>query len=210
MLERMTEPSGHHWERVYGEKEEASVSWFQERPKTSLDLIARTAVGLHARIIDVGGGASRLADALLESGHRDITVLDIAEAALAKSRARLASQAEDVSWIASDLRDWKPESSFDVWHDRAVFHFMVTDDDRRAYLSTLRQAVRHGGHVIIATFGANGPEKCSGLPVQRYEPEGLAAVLGSEFSLVESVREEHLTPAKKVQSFQFSRFSRAK
>ncbi|MBX3234273.1 MAG: class I SAM-dependent methyltransferase [Labilithrix sp.] len=195
-----------HWEKVFREKAEDDVSWFQERPRTSLELIARTGAGRSAKIVDVGGGASRLVDGLLEVGHRDVTVVDISEAALARSRARVA---ERVRWIVSDVLRWTPEVVFDVWHDRAVFHFMVRPEDREVYRATMLRALARGGHAIVATFAASGPERCSGLPVQRYEPEELAAELGPELRLVESLHEEHVTPAGKVQAFQFSRFRRA-
>lgn len=206
----MTVLGAKHWESVYTEKEEAAVSWFQQRPTIPLQLIASTGVERGARIVDIGGGASRLVDALLDAGYHELTVLDIASAALAKSRERLGARAESVRWIASDLKSWTPESSYDVWHDRAVFHFMVTPEDRAAYLSVLKLALRYGGHAIIATFASNGPERCSGLPIQRYEPAELAEMLGSDFSLAEEMREEHLTPAKKVQAFQYSRFLRTR
>lgn len=197
-----------HWEKVYREKEERGVSWFQERPSTSLDLIARTGVGRSAKIVDVGGGASRLVDALLDAGYEDLVVVDIAGAALARARERLADRAERVAWVTSDLTTWTPERVFAVWHDRAVFHFMVRPEERRAYLETLRRALRRGGHAILATFAADGPSLCSGLPVRRYDPEALAEEIGPPFRLVESVREEHLTPAGKVQAFQYCRFER--
>lgn len=202
-------PRRQHWETVYREKREDEVSWFQERPGRSLELIERTGLPRDAKIVDVGGGASRLVDALLDAGYSDLAVVDIAEAALARTRARLGARADRVRWIASDLTSWTPDAMFDLWHDRAVFHFMVTPEDRSAYLANLRRAVKPGGHVILATFAANGPERCSGLPVQRYEPAELAAVLGEELRLVESIREEHPTPAGRVQAFQYSRFQRA-
>ena len=208
--ETAPDPRREHWETVFREKEEGEVSWFQERPKTSLDLIARTGLDGSAKIVDVGGGASRLVDGLLDAGYSDVVVVDIAEAALAKARERLGERAERVRWIARDLLQWIPDTTFDVWHDRAVFHFMVRPEDRAVYLANMRRAVKPGGHVIIATFAKNGPEKCSGLPVQRYEPDELAAQLGSEFRLVESMHEEHATPAGKMQAFQFSRFQRGR
>jgi SAM-dependent methyltransferase len=197
-----------HWETVFREKREDEVSWFQDRPSTSLALIARAAADRSARIVDVGGGASRLVDALLDDGYRNVAVLDVSDAALAKARARLGSRADLVQWVVSDLLVWVPDTTFDVWHDRAVFHFMTRPEERAAYLATMSRALEPGGHAIIATFATNGPEKCSGLPVRRYEPEGLAAELGSAFRLVESAREEHATPAGKMQAFQYSRFQR--
>jgi ubiquinone/menaquinone biosynthesis C-methylase UbiE len=151
-----------------------------------------------------------LVDGLLDAGYSDLVVVDIAEAALAKARERLGPRARHVRWIASDLLQWTPDAMFDIWHDRAVFHFMVRSEDRTAYLANMRRAVKRGGHVIIATFAANGPEKCSGLPIQRYEPDELAAQLGAEFRLVESLHEEHTTPGGKLQAFQYSRFQRVR
>jgi cysteine desulfurase len=197
-----------YWQGVYEQKGEEEVSWFQALPQTSLDLIARTGVAQDARIVDLGGGASRLVDALLASGFSRVTVVDIAAAALERARRRLGARASAVTWVASDVAAWTPGSTFDLWHDRAVFHFMVRDEDRNAYLATLRRALRSGGHAIIGTFASDGPERCSGLPVRRYEPEMVAAELGTGFRLVESVREEHVTPGGKVQRFQFSRFVR--
>ena len=207
-MERERDAKREHWESVFREKQESEVSWFQERPSTSLDLIARTGVARNAKIVDVGGGASRLVDALLDVGYQDVAVVDIAGAALAKSRTRLAERAGRVRWVTSDIVEWTPDEVFDVWHDRAVFHFMVRPDDRDAYLATMRRALKRDGHAIVATFAADGPEQCSGLPVQRYEPEALEALFGQEFRLAECVREEHVTPAGKVQAFQFSRFER--
>ena len=197
-----------HWQGVYEQKAEEEVSWFQARPDISLALIMRTGAGRDARIVDLGGGASRLVDALLDSGVSRMTVVDIAAAALERARNRLGPRASAVTWVTSDVAHWKPDSTFDVWHDRAVFHFMVRDEDRKAYLATLRSALRPGGHAIIGTFASDGPERCSGLPVRRYEPEALAAELGTGFRLVDSVRDEHVTPGGKVQRFQFSRFVR--
>jgi SAM-dependent methyltransferase len=197
-----------HWQNVYEQKGEDDVSWFQARPDISLALVMRTGVGRDARIVDVGGGASRLVDALLDSGVSGMTVVDIAAAALERARSRLGPRASAVTWVTSDVAHWKPDSTFDVWHDRAVFHFMVREDDRETYVATLRRALRPGGHAIIGTFASDGPERCSGLPVRRYEPETLAAELGTGFQLVDSVRDEHMTPGGKIQRFQFSRFVR--
>jgi hypothetical protein len=140
----------------------------------------------------------------------DGAIGELVLAALAKAQERLGPRARHVRWIASDLLQWTPDATFDIWHDRAVFHFMVRPEDRIAYLANMRRAVKRGGHVIIATFAANGPEKCSGLPIQRYEPDELAALLGAEFRLVESLHENHTTPGGKMQAFQYSRFQRVR
>ena len=197
-----------HWQRVYGAKAEDEVSWFQAHPSTSLRLVAASGVRPDARAVDIGGGASRLVDALLDAGFRNLTVLDIADIPLDKARRRLGPRASAVTWVPADVRSWEPGTPFDLWHDRAVFHFMTRPEDREAYLATMRKALSPGGQVIIGTFSTAGPEQCSGLPVTRYEPDTLATVLGAAFRLVESVREEHVTPTRKVQCFQFSRFVR--
>jgi SAM-dependent methyltransferase len=197
-----------HWQDVYARKRDEEVSWYQAFPATSIDLVSRTGAGHAARIIDVGGGASRLVDALLALGFERVTVLDLAETALDHARARLADRAAAVAWVAADVRTWRPDAPFDVWHDRAAFHFMVQPEDREAYLATLHRAVASGGHAILGTFAADGPELCSGLPVLRWEPDALAREIGPKFRLVESLREDHVTPDGKVQKFQFSRFVR--
>lgn len=157
--------------------------------------------------MDIGGGASRLVDALLDAGFRHVTVLDIAESALDLAMRRLGPRASAVTWVRADVASREPGVPFDLWHDRAVFHFMTRPENRQAYLATLRKTLRPGGQAIIATFSMTGPER-SGLPVMRYEPESPAVELGGSFRLAESLREEHVTPAGKVQNFQFSRFAR--
>jgi len=207
----MTSPAGKgqaHWDSVYAAKKVEEVSWFQVRPVLSLELIARTGKGKGSSIIDVGGGASRLVDALLDEGFQRVTVLDISVEALARARERLGDRARLVTWIAGDITRWEPPSRYDVWHDRAVFHFLVTPEERRAYKEALAAALPLGAQAIIGTFALNGPERCSGLPVARYEPDTLAAELGPAFRLVESTHDDHLTPGGKVQRFQFSRFVR--
>jgi 2-polyprenyl-3-methyl-5-hydroxy-6-metoxy-1,4-benzoquinol methylase len=197
-----------HWDNVY-KKSEQQLSWFQEEPTASLDLIHATNVSRTAGIIDVGSGASRLVDALIEEGYRSITVLDVSETALAISRARLGSKASEVEWIAADITKWEATTSFDVWHDRAIFHFLTEAGERTAYVLTLAKALRIGGHAIIATFALDGPERCSGLPVVRYDAASLGRTLGPAFRLIETQRHQHLTPTGGVQRFQFSWFQRA-
>lgn len=202
------DPRRDHWDSVYASRSPEEVSWHQARPEISLAFIGRTGAGVGARIVDVGGGASRLVDALLDQGFRRLTVLDVSAEALARARERLGERAALVDWVVADVTRWSPPATFDLWHDRAVFHFLVDAGDRRAYVERLGAAVHAGGHVVIATFASDGPERCSGLPVARYEPETLAAELGAGFRLVEGAHEEHLTPGGKVQRFQFSRFLR--
>jgi len=197
-----------HWESIYGTKSEDEVSWFQASPSVSLDLVAREGVGTDSKIIDIGGGASRLVDALLERGFAHVTVLDIAEAALDQARRRLGTRATSVTWICADITRWTPGSPYDVWHDRAVFHFLTEARDRDAYKAALRASLRPGGIAIIATFALDGPERCSGLPIVRYSPQTLAQELGPAFSLLDSATQEHHTPFATVQKFQFSRFRR--
>lgn len=197
-----------HWQGVHEGRQEAELSWFQEHPETSVSLIGRAGFGQAARIVDVGGGASRLVDHLLDAGHGCVTVLDIADAAIAKARARLGDRAEKVAWVAADVTRWTPESPFDIWHDRAVFHFLTEAPDRKAYTAGMAAAVRPGGQAIVATFALDGPEKCSGLPVRRYDAEGLAAEFAPRFRVVESFSEGHVTPGGKVQRFLFCRMVR--
>lgn len=197
-----------HWEKVYQTKAESDVSWFQEGPEVSLDLIRATDVNASASIIDIGGGASRLADALLDAGFEGITVLDLSEKALAISRARLGARGSKVRWVVADVTRWQPSELYDVWHDRAAFHFLVDPKDRAAYVERIERAVRPGGHVIIGTFALDGPERCSGLPVIRYDAASLGETLGGSFELVDSCNHQHRTPMGTIQRFQFSRFRR--
>ena len=201
--------SKQHWDEVYAQKAEDTVSWFQPRPDISLALIAAAGLDPLDPVVDVGGGASRLVDHLLLQGHRDVTVLDVAAAALEKSRRRLGKAAGSVHWLVSDITRWRPERRYRVWHDRAVFHFLTEPADRAAYRRVLEAALAHGGHAIIASFALDGPERCSGLPVRRYSPQTLAAELGPAFNLLEQHQEEHTTPAGRVQHFQYSVFSYA-
>ncbi|MGJ4930343.1 class I SAM-dependent methyltransferase [Bradyrhizobium sp. HKCCYLS2038] len=195
-----------HWQTVYATKAETEVSWYQNEPATSLRLIRESGAGPSSRIIDIGGGASRLVDALLVAGYRALTVLDISEAALAAARHRLGAAATAVDWIAADVTSWMPHANYDVWHDRAAFHFLTEANDRAAYVARLSSAVAPGGVVIIGTFAPDGPEKCSGLPVVRYDAAALAATFGDAFVLEDSCTEAHRTPWGSVQQFQFCRF----
>jgi trans-aconitate methyltransferase len=199
-----------HWEKVYASKGENEVSWFQENPAPSLDLIAKAGATAASAVIDVGGGASRLVDALIEDGFRAVTVLDLSEAALMAAKARLGSLADQVQWVVADVTAWEPQAAaYDVWHDRAAFHFLTEERDRTAYVTRLTKAVKPGGHAIIATFAPDGPERCSGLPVERYDAQSLGRAVGDAFELVETLRHEHRTPWGSEQRFQFSLFRRA-
>lgn len=195
-----------HWEQVYQQKQPTEVSWFQPRPEISLQLIARCDVTKDAPIIDVGGGASRLVDNLLAEGFSDVSVLDISGAALQHARQRLGAAAEQVSWIEADATQFQPPRQYVLWHDRAVFHFLIDAADRELYRQRLNAGLASGAHLIIATFALDGPTMCSNLPIQRYSPETLAAELGAGFELVETVTELHITPVQKQQSFVYCHF----
>lgn len=218
-----------HWENVYATKDEHAVSWFEEKADISLELIRATGVNADASIIDIGGGASRLVDTLLDAGFAAVTVLDLSEKALATSKARLTTskarlatskarlaaskarfgaRATQVQWVVADITTWQPTQTYDVWHDRAALHFLTEPEDRAAYAERVSKAVRRGGHVIIGTFAPDGPERCSGLPVVRHDAATLGALLGPAFQPIESRRHAHRTPAGATQNFQFSRFQR--
>jgi SAM-dependent methyltransferase len=197
-----------HWEGVYTKKGENEVSWFQESPAPSLQLIAQVGATPASAIIDIGGGASRLVDNLIEQGFEDVTVLDLSEAALEAAKARLGGRAAQVQWIVADATVWEPLKAYDIWHDRAAFHFLTEDRDRAAYIARLERALKVGGYAIIATFALDGPERCSGLPVVRYDPASLGQTLGRAFQLVDTRRQIHATPWGSEQSFQFSVFRR--
>lgn len=200
-----------HWQDVYSRKSPLEVSWYQPEATTSLALIARTGLGPDAAIIDVGGGASTLVDSLLARGFHDITVLDLAGAALTASRARLGDRARTVTWLEGDITTMTlPLQAYDVWHDRAVFHFLTDPASREAWRQNLLRALRPGGFVVLATFADDGPEKCSGLPVQRYSESGLQAALGDEFRMRESRRETHRTPGGNEQRFVYGLFQRVR
>jgi SAM-dependent methyltransferase len=197
-----------HWQNVYTKKGENEVSWFQENPAPSLELIAQVGATPTSAIIDIGGGASRLVDNLVELGFRDVTVLDLSEAALEAAKSRLGGRAAQVHWIVADATVWEPEKVYEIWHDRAAFHFLTEERDRAAYVARLERALKVGGYAVIATFALDGPERCSGLPVVRYDPVSLGQTLGRAFQLVDTRRHTHATPWGSDQSFQFSVFRR--
>ena len=197
-----------HWNHVYATKGERDVSWFETLPAESIRMIEAAGVTQESCVIDVGGGDSRLVDQLAAKGLTCLAVLDVSDAALQRARTRLGATAAALTWITSDVTgDWmlKP---MDIWHDRAVFHFLVDQRDRTAYRRHLSQTLKPGGSAIIATFALDGPTKCSGLPVARYSPPTLAAELGDDFRLIESSTHAHRTPWGSTQSFQYSRFTR--
>jgi len=193
-----------HWDRIYREKSASDVSWYQPEATVSLDLIRRVAPDQDTPIIDVGGGASTLVDGLLDAGYRNVTVLDIAGAALSVAQQRLGAEVAHVTWLESDvLTAPLARAGYAVWHDRAVFHFLTDPQDRARYVAKTREAVRVGGYVIVATFAPDGPKQCSGLAVMRYSPDEMRAEFGAGFRLVDSAREEHHTPIGATQAFTY-------
>jgi SAM-dependent methyltransferase len=202
LLKEVSMQSKDHWEQVYITKASDSVSWFQPHAEMSMRLIGETGLGHDAAIIDVGAGASTLVDDLLDDGYCHVTILDLSAAALAETKQRLGMRSSRVQWRVADitLADFEPHS-FDIWHDRAVFHFLTSDDDRRKYVHQVLRALKPGGHVIMATFGVKGPTQCSGLPVMRYEPEALHAEFGEAFVLLKHEEQMHHTPFGTDQQF---------
>lgn len=196
-----------HWDGVYGARSEDELTWFEATPALSLELV-RAHLHPGDPFIDIGAGASRLVDVLLEEGFSPLTVLDLSGAALAISRQRLGALGDDVAWIEADITTWEPDRTYAVWHDRAVFHFLTGAEERAGYARALSAALRPGGIAIIATFADDGPEKCSGLPVVRYAPEALAQeldrLLPGRFETLDARRHMHITPKGNRQSFQYS------
>lgn len=197
-----------HWEQVYSTRKPHEVGWYQAYPEIPLHLIASTGMKKNEAIIDVGGGASNLVDALLENGYQDVTVLDLSAAALEATRARLGAASSQVKWLVTDITSFTPAQPYTVWHDRAVFHFLTDATDRQHYLAAARAALPPGGHLIMATFALDGPSQCSGLDVARYSPESLQQEVGEGFTLAESFGGLHITPSQGKQSYTFCRFIR--
>jgi SAM-dependent methyltransferase len=198
-----------HWEQVYESKRSDEVSWFQPQPVRSLELLDAAGIGSDAVTIDIGGGDSTLVDALLDRGFRDLTVLDVSAAALARARSRLGDRAAGVTWIEADVtRAGLPAGAYDVWHDRAVFHFLTDPEDRSRYVALAAQAVRPGGTLIVATFAPDGPTRCSGLEVARYDVEGLAREFAEGFVLTAGLTDVHRTPAGGEQRFTYASLRR--
>lgn len=197
-----------HWENVYRSNPADDVSWFQTRPALSLQLIATMGVSKQDGIIDVGGGASALVDCLLDEGFARLAVLDISGVVLACARERLGARAGKVMWLEADVTTFESPQRFEVWHDRAVFHFLTAAEDRAAYVQTLERTVPRGGHVIIATFAVDGPLKCSGLEIARYDETSIRAEIGPEFEFCSQINENHVTPWQTEQKFSYFVFSR--
>jgi SAM-dependent methyltransferase len=198
-----------HWEDVYASKADTAVSWYQPHAARSFAMIVSAEPDRGSPIIDIGGGTSTLVDDLLAAGYTDLTVLDIADTALAKAKARLGRDQARVSWVVADITRWRPARTYQVWHDRAVFHFLTDDTRQDAYIAALHAGTHPGSAVIISTFALDGPDKCSGLPVQRYSATTLAKRLGPTFALVGQASETHKTPWGSGQRFSYAAFRRA-
>jgi ubiquinone/menaquinone biosynthesis C-methylase UbiE len=192
-----------HWEKIHGDRKPDEVSWHQENPSLSLDLIRKAGIPKDGSVIDVGGGASRLADALLDEGFARVSVLDISARSLARAKERLGARASKVVWIETDLTAFVPKEAYDLWHDRAVFHFLTEEDDRRKYVDLVRRTLKAGGALVLAAFALDGPETCSGLPVRRYDAGLVRAAFGSGFVLVDEAAEAHVTPRGVEQRFRY-------
>lgn len=192
-----------HWENIYKTKETNDVSWYQDSPTLSLRLIEKTGVAKNGGIIDVGGGASILVDNLLDGSYTELAVLDISGTALEATKARLGARVGDVDFVVADVTEFAPSMRYGVWHDRAVFHFLTDGGDREKYVASLKRSLAPGGHVVMATFAVDGPQKCSGLDVRRYDAPSMSAELGGDFELLEEHRETHVTPGGGEQRFAY-------
>lgn len=197
-----------HWENVYAGRQSHELSWYQSDPTLSLELVQATQVGNDARLLDVGGGTSLLIDRLIERGYTRLGVLDISGTALRASQDRLGDAARTVEWLESDVLSFQPSHPWDLWHDRAVFHFLVDPADRRRYGESLCRSVPEGGHLIIATFGPDGPPQCSGLDTLRCSGDDIAAEIGPGVRLIEERLEDHTTPSGLIQQFVYARLLR--
>lgn len=195
-----------HWENVYENKNPDQVSWTQKKPQTSLDLITSSGLGKDASIIDIGGGDSNLVDFLLEEGYENITVLDISAKALQKAQERLGDAANKVKWIATDITAFEPTEKYDIWHDRAAFHFLTKPEQSSKYIDIAEKNVNN--FMIIGTFSKNGPAKCSGLDIQQYDEESLAEKFKAGFTKINCITEDHITPFETVQNFVFCSFKK--
>ncbi len=202
----MEKENKRHWETVYETKNPDQVSWTQDKPTTSLDFIHSFDLPKTARIIDVGGGDSKLVDHLLAQGYENITVLDISSKAIEKAKERLGENANKVKWIVSDIIDFKPQNTYDIWHDRAVFHFLTTKTNIERYTETANSCIN--GYLIIGTFSENGPLKCSGLAIKQYDESSLTKAFSEGFDKIDCLKIDHVTPFKTIQNFQFCSFKR--
>mgnify|MGYP001579955015 CR=1 FL=1 len=199
-----------HWQEVYHKKNENEVSWFQKTPKTSLEFISSLNLNLNSKIIDVGGGESRLVDNLLDLGYTNVSVLDISSKSIEKTKKRLGLKSKLVNWIVSDINDFKPKYKYDLWHDRAAFHFLKNRFEINNYVKLLKSYLNVDADLIIATFSENGPLKCSGLEVSRYSKNSISYLFKDDFNLIESKISIHNTPFDTTQEFLFTKFKKNK
>jgi 2-polyprenyl-3-methyl-5-hydroxy-6-metoxy-1,4-benzoquinol methylase len=197
-----------HWEKVFATKAETEVSWFQTYPKTSVEFLELFNLSLDANIIDVGGGDSHFVDALLDKGFRNIYVLDISANAIERAKKRLGEMASKVSWIVSDITEFKPEVKFDFWHDRAAFHFLTSEEAVNKYVTIAENAINKGGYLILGTFSESGPTKCSGLEIKQYTESSMSVRFEEKFKRIKCITEDHTTPFNTVQNFLFCSFQR--
>lgn len=197
-----------HWENIYETKAESDFSWFQPYPQTSVDFINLFKLPKTASIIDIGGGDSHLADALLELGYTDITVLDISTKSIERAKARLGEKATAITWMSSDIIDFEPQRKYDFWHDRVAFHFLTTEIQIIKYLAIVKQGVKSGGHLVLGTFSDKGPTRCSGLEIRQYTEASMSALFEKDFKRIKCVEETHVTPFSTQQNFVFCSFQR--
>ncbi|MHA2301640.1 MAG: class I SAM-dependent methyltransferase [Candidatus Thorarchaeota archaeon] len=197
-----------HWEEIYKTKPSTEVSWYQMRPSLSLKLIEAAGIEKGQGIIDVGGGSSMLVDCLLDEGYEDLAVLDISEWALMIARARLGDREDNVEWYEADATEFQLPRKFYLWHDRAVFHFLTDEQDRRKYVNVLKEALMPEGYLVMATFAIDGPKMCSGLDTVQYDEESMSLELGDGFTLIEKMNEAHVTPGDKEQKFTYFLYQR--
>ncbi|HLN72244.1 MAG TPA: class I SAM-dependent methyltransferase [Prolixibacteraceae bacterium] len=202
----MIDSTKHHWDTIYQTKAENEVSWYQTYPSSSMKMIESYNLPLNANIIDIGGGDSRFAEALIDKGYTNIHVLDISESAIRRAKERLGEKSSVIQWIVSDVTDFEPSVKFDCWHDRAAFHFLTTEDQVNKYVTLVNKAVKQEGCLVIGTFSEKGPLKCSGLEIKQYSEASLAERFGGSFQLVECFYEDHHTPFQSVQNFVFCSF----
>ncbi len=197
-----------HWDEVYRSKATRELTWYQPKPETSLRLIESAGLDTDARVLDVGGGTSTLVDCLLDTGYDNLGVLDVSPVVLQRTRRRLGARAGSIEWLLADVTHFEPSHSWDLWHDRAVLHFLTDPEDMLGYRRSMLAALAEDGHAVISTFGPEGPTKCSGLDVRRHDVGSLSEALGPTMQLVESVLEEHVTPKDATQQFLYCRFRR--
>jgi len=197
-----------YWEKIYQNKQEEELSWFQPYPKTSMEFLELFNLPLTANIIDIGGGNSHFADVLLERGYTNIWVLDISELAIASAKKRLGEKAIRINWVVADITAFKPSVQFDFWHDRAAFHFLTSEEKINNYISIAEKAIKKDGYLVLGTFSENGPEKCSGLDIKQYSEASMSGRFGVSFERIKCIHEDHLTPSNLVQNFLFCSFRR--